>query len=532
MAEETQNAFLQFRVMPRSDLAAAWLAYSDLDLIIVHAATWIDLIDDHPREARALQQFVAAGGRLLAYGDDSTLDAAKKSMNARSFEKLSSRRVPKRNEITVRFDLDEFNDTSSLSDSIWYGNFSKMSQQSGNSQFRRRQDVFDDLQKAGSEMTVMVAAEKVAAGIESAEFGMGEIVLVHDEDPFPGSFQFWIALESKLTEFITEMPWVERHGIDYQAGDRNYWRWLIESVGGPPVKSFLTLNTLFVVLVGPIAYFVLRRLDRLYFLYFVAPALAVLFTSSLFAFAILSDGVGTKLRTHQWTWVDTVNRVVVDQDRSTIFSSFGSDSLRFDRQSLVLAVLPSGVQDFSRYLGTDVRPAGRVHWTEESQIGSGEFLPTRSQVQYLATRPEVGTALPVSFEINSENGEVVIHNHSERTIGPLIYRDSQSIFHSVDLVEGGESAVMRVSSQQGVRDLIGGRELPANGFVPNVRSGWSMVYNSSSPSDDRPILERTLSRWLKLLPKNSFVGISEVDRARFPVVDPQVSLARHVIMWH
>lgn len=530
LAEKKQNAFLQFRVMPQTDLATQWLAYSDLDLIMLDAATWTDLINDQPQAAETLQKFVAAGGAMVVYGNDTKMPIAKASMNARSFEKLSSSSILKPNEVTARLSLKNFNDTSQIAERQWNGDFVKISQQTGNSQFRLRQDVYDELTKAGSEMIETMPVDKLASKIEMAEFGLGKVVLIHDEDPFPGSFQLWFALESELTEVSGATPWVERHGIDYNAGNTNYWRWLIESVGGPPVKLFFTLNTLFVLMVGPIAYFALRKLDRLYLLYFGAPAFAALFTGGLFGFAIFSDGVGTKLRTHQWTWVDAANQVVVHQDRSTIYSSFGSDSLQFDRQSLVLPVLPSGVQDFSSYSGTDVPPAGRVRWTDDVQIWSGEFLPTRSQVQYQVTRPEVGVATPVTFEADSDNKNVIAQNHSEGTIGPMVYCDSKSVYHFVDKLEAGKSTVMRVSSQQAVRDLIGARELPPIGFVPNVRSSWSIVFNSNSPGDGRPMPERLLSRWLSRMPKNSFVGLSEVDRSRFPVDDPEVSLATHIIM--
>jgi len=530
LAQQTQNTYLQFRVMSQPDLTKQWLAYSDLDLIMLNAATWTDLIEDQPEEAAALQQFVAAGGALLMYGNDSTIPTAKQSINAGAFEKLPSSSVPIPNRVTARLELTEFNDTSPLTNTPWNGGFIKMSQQSGNSQFQHRQDVYDELAKSGSEMTTTMPAAKLATKIETADFGLGKIVLIHDEDPFPGSFQFWMALESELTQIAGVASWVERHGIEYKVGNTNYWRWLIESVGGPPVKSFLTLNTLFVLIVGPIAYFVLRKLDRLYLLYFAAPAFAVLFTGGLFSFAIFSDGVGTKLRTHQWTWVDSANQAVVHQDRSTIYSSFGTDSLRFDRQSLVLAVLPSGVEDFSSRTGTSAPPTGRVRWTDDAQIWSGEFLPTRSQVQYQVLRPELGAALPLTFQKNSEEEGFTVHNHSEQTIGPLFYCDSRSVCHSIDSLEAGQSAVMQVSSQQAVGDLIGEDELPPVGIVPNVRSSWSMIYNSDTPGDDRPMPERLLSRWLRRLPKDSFLGLSEVDRSRFPVDDPQISLATHVIM--
>ncbi|KAA1259662.1 hypothetical protein LF1_21970 [Rubripirellula obstinata] len=536
LAEQPQPAFVQYRVFQKPDLPMQWLAYSDLDLIIIDGATWSDLNQNNTLVVDPIQKFVAAGGLLLLYGKDSDLEVAKKSFgspnqakNSARFKALPKNSVPKSQDVIKQLRLSGVNDTSLITARTWNGEFIKESEQTGNSTFRGRQNVYDDLVKADSEMTKTLPNNELAAKIETASLGLGKVAVIHDEDPFPGSFQLWMTLESALLETSTSSPWIERHGLDYNVGNTNYWRWLIESVGGPPVKSFLTLNTLFVLTVGPIAYFLLRRFDRLYLLYFGAPAMAVLFTGGLFGFAVFSDGIGTKLRSHQWTWVDAASGVVVHQDRSTIFSSFGTDSLRFDRQALVLPVLPTGVLDYSRYQN-DAPANGRVLWRDDAQIWSGEFLPTRSQVQYQVTRPFTGTASPVEFDVNPDDGRTIVFNRSELAISPLIYRDSKSAYHFVASVGSGASATMQPSSQQAVQDLIGDKELPPPGFVPNVRSSWSSFYNPRYPTEDRPKPEWLLSQWMRTLPKNCFVGLSEVDPSRFPSENPQVSTATHIVM--
>ncbi|TWU03706.1 hypothetical protein Pla100_06360 [Neorhodopirellula pilleata] len=529
LVSQTQAAFVQYRSLEQPHLAEHWLAYSDLDLVIVEASLWSELKESNPSVVDSLSQFVAAGGVLLLFGTDAAILETKASFGSQIFEKPSGRIVPKPADVIARLDLSGPNDTSPLSDLQWNGSITKQSQY-GNNQFRTRKAVYDDLVKTNSEMVAIVPPEELADTIETAVYGLGKILLIHQENPFPGSFQFWMTLEAVLLEKPLATPWVQRHGLRYDHGNTNYWRWLIDSVGGPPVKAFLTLNTLFVLIVGPIAYLVLRKFDRMYFLYFGAPALAVFFTSGLFVYAFFSDGLGTKLRTHQWTWVDADNQVVVSQDRSSIYSSFGTDALRFDRQSLVLPVLPLCVQDFSRNGNIGFPPNGRVRWTDEAQYWSGDFLPTRSQVQYQVIRPETGTPSPLSFERKSDADQVLVHNRSHLAIGPLVYRDSKSRYHFVDRVAAGASMVMQPSSQQAVGDLISDDELPPVGLVPNVRSNWSRAYNPNNPADDRPMLERRLERWMRSLPSNGFVGLSEVDPARFPTESSEVSIATHIIM--
>ena len=41
--------------------------------------------------------------------------------------------------------------------------------------------------------------------------------------------------------------------------NNGYWNWMVRGVGAAPVGTFLLLITLFVVVIGPVNYLLLRR---------------------------------------------------------------------------------------------------------------------------------------------------------------------------------------------------------------------------------------------------------------------------------
>ena len=85
------------------------------------------------------------------------------------------------------------------------------------------------------------------------------------------------------------MDLASAHGLSLMQENRGFWRFLIPGVGMAPVNGFRVLITLFVVLIGPVNYVLLRRKRRLHLLLVMIPAGAALVTGSLFAYAMVND---------------------------------------------------------------------------------------------------------------------------------------------------------------------------------------------------------------------------------------------------
>jgi len=302
---------------------------------------------------------------------------------------------------------------------------------------------------------------------------------------------------------------------------------LIPSVGQPPVKSFVMLNTLFVILIGPICYWGLRKRKRLYFLYFVAPALAMLVTASLFAYAIGSDGTTTKTRTRQLTWIDSAHGYRVEQSRQTYYAVFGSGGgIEVSSDTAIFPVrhTPAINRYYRRNEGSG--RLGDLLVREDRQVMGGSFLPPRDQVQYLSMRPIPGEP-GIAFQFAPDGGSV--SNGLAVSIRRLLVCDSEGGNWEADEVRAGDTVPLRRATADRVHQVLGPNVLPPLGEVPMlrdnvVRLGGGMAGLQVSQ------LERRLELWSKRLPEGTFVAIADLDEDRIGIEGGRVMDSVHVVM--
>lgn len=99
---------------------------------------------------------------------------------------------------------------------------------------------------------------------------MGTLIAVVSDKPFDEGPAFWAWLFNDLSS--AKALWYQRHGLSQHYDNPEFYRFLIPGVGRPPLNAFRVLITLFVVGIGPVNYFVLRRWRRLHLLIVTVPA--------------------------------------------------------------------------------------------------------------------------------------------------------------------------------------------------------------------------------------------------------------------
>ena len=97
---------------------------------------------------------------------------------------------------------------------------------------------------------------------------------------------------------------VQRHGLSLQRENPDFWNFLIPGVGMAPVTQFCVLISVFVIAIGPVNYWVLRRRRKLHLLLLTIPASAAVVTGLLFGYALLADGLGVRVRARSVTNID------------------------------------------------------------------------------------------------------------------------------------------------------------------------------------------------------------------------------------
>lgn len=246
-----------------------------------------------------------------------------------------------------------------------------------------------------------------------------------------------------------------RRGVDPILGNRRFFNWLIPGVAQPPVYTFMGLLTLFVVLVGPVAYRRTKKIGRAYLMFAIAPVLAFGTTAAMFGYGIVADGFGTKVRVRQMTWVDGVSGDAGERVLSTYFAGIRpTDGLKFDRDAEVYSSREVSGEAWEQLDEIPRSLLGRVELREDEQRFSASFLPSRQQRQFVShrPRPNIGSIrlTPVKEGIEAPT----VTNGFDFVLHKLVARDSQGNYWLVtDLQPGQAVACTPMTARESSRAL-------------------------------------------------------------------------------
>ena len=516
-----QPAWVQFRAIPEKNSYTNWIAYSQLDVILVAAPMLKRIRVNQEPQYSALRQWVAAGGNLWVYAADAEPDPLGESL---AFGSVDPADLVKKPEVRQSMNLSGINDTSELTSEYWNG-VQKMSQNVARNSYRKRREIFDEMTGNKHPFIETDSVKAVGEKLQIAELGLGTVILIDDTDPFPGSFQLWQSIKQICEE---RLNWETRYGVDIPSGDDIYWAWLIPSVGEPPVKSFVMLNVLFAILIGPLCYFFFRRRQRLYLLYFAAPMLALLVSGSLFVYAIGSDGLTTKVRSRQLTWADPVSGVSVRQSRETYYSVMSRDEGLEQSQDTVMCPVHCTplVHDYY-HQSSNFRPGEVIIPDAETRRMTGNFLPPRDQVQYLTTQP-IESKQTVSFQVT--DGVGTITNMLDHPISQIVLRDKQGRYWQADNIAQDQSQKTNSAKQAIVNELLLPRVLPPLSEVPMLQANTRYSRNYTTGTN-YSLLEDRLESWTTTkMPKGAFVATVSLDEKALGVDSPTVLSSTHVVL--
>ncbi|MBX3440702.1 MAG: hypothetical protein KF861_24640, partial [Planctomycetaceae bacterium] len=253
---------------------------------------------------------------------------------------------------------------------------------------------------------------------------LGQVYLFAD-DPFPGTPHDW-------AWFLRSVPpehrdWSARHGISARQGSDEFLKFLIPSVRGVPVLSFLLLITLFTIVIGPLNYVWLWKKRRLYLLVLTIPVLALGTSLALLAYSSIAHGFSTRSRARTLTMVDQRSNTAVSIARLSLFSGIApTGGLQFSPETAVYPIWPR--------LGGFT--SGSVDWTERQALPG--WLESRTRTQYLtvAHRDERGR-LQVA---PPTDGRMKITNGFEWTLEAVVVSDAAGELYFGKHIAAGAAA--------------------------------------------------------------------------------------------
>ena len=209
--------------------------------------------------------------------------------------------------------------------------------------------------------------------------------------------------------------WYQRHGLSQRRENRSFWDFLIPGVGAAPVKAFLLIITAFVITIGPVNYWLLRKWRRLYLLLITVPLGAAIVTGCLLVYALLSDGLATRVRLRSFTEIDPSAGRAVSWARQSYYAGLApSSGLVFPTQTAVYPIdpLPSGER----------RRQHRLVWDDQQRLVAG-YLPSRDTNQFLVIHAGP-TRLGLQIQRDPQGQQVTVRNQLQVEIRELVVYDA------------------------------------------------------------------------------------------------------------
>ncbi|MEO1615386.1 MAG: hypothetical protein AAFV88_06025 [Planctomycetota bacterium] len=515
MATTLTTGTVRCRILDASRASSDWLAYSQLDVLLVPYALVERMEQTQPLAVEAILRWVSSGGQLWTYGSSRQTNPAGTSLieelcqlDPNDPANLTIQAItPKRLPDVMK--LGESNRASTLRYQPYNGSFYQDSFQNGT--LRRR--VFDKLVKSKHPVADMVSVKELRDAFGYRRYGMGGVLRLAAEDPFPGSYQLWYSIRT------TTLPrsWSERQGADFANGNESCWWWMMATVGRPPVTAFMVSNALFGIVMGPLLYFWLRRRKRLFLLFFLAPVLGLMTTLGLFGYAFFSDGLSTRARVRQLSWYDGLSirgdgqAPMMDQTRHTYYTVLGEkDGLRFNRDTMVLPVSWNGIHGNFRANSSNEPIRSIIRQRESAQQFSGSFLKTRTQSQFLTVRPSLAKP-PITIQAAGDGKTVT--NQLDHPIRQLAFRDDGS-FWIAESVGVGETVPLE--QRQGKPNSF---QAFSQDILQPKPSGYIDRMQSAPQLSDLTDVESRFASWLQRTMPGDFLIVTEVDESDFALPD-------------
>jgi hypothetical protein len=411
-----------------SDLPTQWLAYSALDYLVLTPTQLAQIQEVNPEAWIAIERWVRAGGNLWLHDV-----AASGDVNVSGWDKLDE---------SLQL-LDTLIEREEGEPVRWIAPFS-VSNVNATSVFQR-ESIAD--QKAGPLQGRDPFAWRPA--------GLGAIV-VSQQSLGQLNGQEWSWMQEQDGQHL---GWQMRHGTAPNQPNPEFANLLIPGVGLAPVTEFRILITLFVVLIGPVNYWLLKRSKRLHLLILTVPLAALLVTLALFGYAVVGDGFSARLRAVSYTALDQDAGEATSWARLSYYAGLApAGGLEFPKDTAVYPINSAWSEDY--YYGNEVKTMPRaVQWADRQYLAEG-WLASRTPTQYLTTAARQSDR---KLEIQPGASGVQVENRLGSGIELLVLRDEDGqLFLGESIAADGSATLAPVNDEAKVagrlRDLFDQRK--------------------------------------------------------------------------
>ncbi|SMP74811.1 hypothetical protein SAMN06265222_11845 [Neorhodopirellula lusitana] len=529
-----QTSTHALRAIDIDQLPNHWLAYQPYDSLIIHHSDWLSLKEQQTAPARAIRQWVNAGGVVLVRGISlsETIPSDEKTTTSNPGSAPTPDSIANANTIIQQrienFDGYSIPDNTTFQSEVSYMDLS-------DSQIREWREWFPTgAQTLKDSLAAFPPARLTSQTGVRSQSQLAGMVIYLGKQPIgrPIEVLQWQAASSL-------MGWqshrILRAGVEPILGSSRFFQWVIPGVAQPPVYTFMGLLGIFVILVGPVAYRKTAKSGRGYLMFAIAPLLAIITTLAMLAYGVIADGFGTTTRVRQITWVDGETGDAVTRTRSTYFAGIRpSDGLTFENNTDVTLFPDNHQRSWESQTDDRFQLRGEIVVTDKSIQFSRDYLPSRQQKQFVAHRPQDNWGyFTIEGAAPASSNEVQIQSHANQPANEMIVRDTKgSYFYAENIPPNEIVKATRLTDQEASERLgeLYQRQWLVSSIVDRRQSQTSSMQNynnevfdiinqqlnnlSSAAKPTDGAFEFELQSRLQLgskLPRNSFFCLTDLS---------------------
>jgi hypothetical protein len=269
---------------------------------------------------------------------------------------------------------------------------------------------------------------------------LGRVAAIASDQPFPGESAVWRWLLASLGADRTN--WAARHGTVPDQDNQNFNDFLIADVGLPPIRTYQVLITLFVVGIGPLNYWILKRYRRLPLFLFTVPLAALLTSAALLVYALAADGLSSRLRARSLTHLDQRTGEAFRVARLSYYAGLApAEGLKFPADVEV-----SPLELVSTAGPSDARNR-RLVWTGAQHLTRG-WLGSRIPAQLVTLRAEK-TRRQLAIVPAGDAARTTVRNRLGAEIKSLVLCDAAGkLHHAGGIAPGADRTLTALTTQQ------------------------------------------------------------------------------------
>lgn len=449
-------------------LPSKWFGYEGLGLLVISFDDLKLLAKKHPGKLLAIERWVAASGRLaiLNCGDGfERIDEVLRLLGDESDSDFAERKckypksAPKQPELVAA--LAEASSMAQQNDGFYYGSPPPAMDVSASA-----------LKRLKAQNGSLKDARDIAKDYIAVEFEHGQVVCLTDtasdwSRQSPQDIDAWGAFGM----FLKQTSQGKReHNLLNKDTVRDFG---FPELAEPPRYLFEFSILAYLVAVGPVAFFLLKRKRKLNLMFIVVPAISTVFCTSILAWAIFAEGFDT--RVNQFTFTE-LNQRTGRQTTSTIshvYSGLTPSPYRVEGGTYGFVNLP--------YSGR----TQRIRWTDSGEEIAGGEVRARTSHQLFTRCSNEGTGkLVFSFKGEGESETASVRNDFATAMVALVFKSDScarnECWYCSQLEPGsvGEAEKLEIS----VASKLLQNEIRSRGPTTVYAAGKKYAYSSSSSS--------------------------------------------------